>query len=143
MADVKISDLTDGNPAVGTDLIEVERPGSPATSRKVTLASVVALASPDFGAGNAGLSYAAVGTYIWGMSSSNVNANTTLTAPGSTLAGSSLRAAGSYSHISLDDGPGGSRDSTALSGTWRCMGIARNSRSAGTRAVATLWLRIS
>lgn len=42
MADVKISDLTDGTAIAAGDLIEIERPGSPAVSRKIDLGAELA-----------------------------------------------------------------------------------------------------
>lgn len=40
MADIRISDLTDGDPIASGDLVEIERPGDPAVSRKVTLGTL-------------------------------------------------------------------------------------------------------
>lgn len=43
MADVKISDLTDGSPIQAGDLVEIERPGSPNVSRKAELGAAAGL----------------------------------------------------------------------------------------------------
>lgn len=48
MANVKISDLTDGSPIVSGDLIEIERPGSPSVSRKAELGSAAGADIEDF-----------------------------------------------------------------------------------------------
>jgi hypothetical protein len=48
MANVKISDLTDGDPIAAGDLVEIERPGAPAVSRKATLGTAAASAATAF-----------------------------------------------------------------------------------------------
>lgn len=48
MANVKISDLTDGTAVAAGDLVEIERPGTPNVSRKVPLGTAAGSASTDF-----------------------------------------------------------------------------------------------
>ena len=90
---------------------------------------------------NAGAAVGAVGTYAYAASSTNVTIGTTWNEPGTTRAGSSLRYSGYY-------GISGSTSdavisASALSGTWRCMGFARNNSPDSAFPVHTLWLRIS
>ena len=65
----------------------------------------------------------------------SVSAGSTIANPGSTLAGSMLKAAGVFSLTTLHD--------TALSGTWRCLGFLRNNSGTTTTDACTLWQRIS
>lgn len=48
MANVKISDLTDGTAVAAGDLVEIERPGTPNVSRKVPLGTAAGAASSAF-----------------------------------------------------------------------------------------------
>lgn len=54
MADVKISDLTDGTAVVTGDLVEIERPGSPNVSRRVPLGTAAGANEGDFAAASHG-----------------------------------------------------------------------------------------
>ena len=70
--------------------------------------------------------------------------STTSTVPGGTRAGSALRYAGVSSNVSWSNTSlsiAGAGSTTALTGTWRCMGISSN--SSGSNYPATLWLRIA
>ncbi len=98
--------------------------------------------SPDYGAGNAALSYGGIGTYVFGLFLAGSGI-----AAGATIAGSSLEPAGLFSGSgSLDDDVSTAGDITkggsALSGTWRAMGQS-NSTGAGNNSYVTLFLRIS
>jgi hypothetical protein len=86
----------------------------------------------------AGASAGAVGTYALLVSSGLINASTTRTATGATIAGSSLRYSAVMNSSSINTTGGGTP-----SGTWRCMGIERNSDGSNNNTVLTLWLRIS
>ena len=90
---------------------------------------------------NAGAAAGAVGTYAYAASSTNVTVGTTWNEPGTTRAGSSLRYSGYYG------GSGATSNviisASALSGTWRCMGFAKNDDLSSALPVHTLWLRIS
>ena len=92
---------------------------------------------------NAGAGAGAVGTYVFAGTRNNFSQDAEF---GQTQAGSRLRPAGLRSADSfeatgiLSADSFTSQSSTALSGTWRCMG--RNNPNASNGA-ATLWLRIS
>ena len=90
---------------------------------------------------NAGAAVGAIGTYAYAASSTVVTVGTTWNEPGTTRAGSSLRYSGYYA------GSGAISNviisASALSGTWRCMGFARNDNLDSDLPVHTLWLRIS
>jgi hypothetical protein len=100
------------------------------------LASAIVLGVPS---GNAALAFGAVGTYAFVGLSGTVSANTTFASPGSTVSGSGLRAIGLYAF----NDSGTSIDSADLSGTWRVMGILRNSSASNAFQVGTLMLRIA
>ncbi|OBQ91418.1 hypothetical protein [Mesorhizobium sp. AA23] len=100
----------------------------------------------DYGAGNAGLTYGAVGTYVFGYS-----LNGTGIVDGSTYAGSAIQPSGVSENSSTDAtddtvfGSGsmtGVKGGAALSGTWRAMGRVNNSAGSNRRR-QTLFLRIS
>lgn len=98
-------------------------------------------AAPDYGAGNAALSYGGVGTYVLGYID-----NTGIT-DSTTYAGSIIEPAGiagSSAFTVTDDGENTSnaitKGGSALSGTWRAMGRANND-SGSTRDRVTLFLR--
>ena len=84
----------------------------------------------------AGASVGAVGTYAFAGRASTAP-NTTIN-PGATVAGSTINYASGGS-------PDGSTMlySSALSGTWRCMGFLRNASNDFTYKTHTVWLRIS
>jgi hypothetical protein len=88
-------------------------------------------------AATAGASAGAVGTYAFAASSTEIALNTTRTNFGGTIAGSSLLPVG-VAAANANFGLG-----SALSGTWRCVGIERNGNTSVSRNVATMWLRIS
>ena len=95
----------------------------------------------DVGAKIAALSYGAVGTYVFGYI-----LNTSVT-EGSTYSGSNiypagLAAAGAYSTADVQYDVAATRGSSALSGTWRAMGLS-NVLSGYSRTRITLFLRIS
>lgn len=54
MADVKISELTDGTAVVTGDLVEIERPGSPNVSRRVPLGTAAGADEGNFAAASHG-----------------------------------------------------------------------------------------
>ena len=87
----------------------------------------------------AGATAGAVGTYALLVSSTSIALSTTRTATGGTIAGSSLRYSAVVNSSSVINVTGGGTPS----GTWRCMGIERNSDNANNCTVLTLWLRIS
>lgn len=61
MADVKISDLTDGTAVATGDLVEIERPGTPNVSRRVPLGTAAGANEGDFAtAAQGGLADSAV-----------------------------------------------------------------------------------
>lgn len=87
----------------------------------------------------AGLAWGAVGTYAFLGTATTVAASTTLANPGSTVAGSTVRALGMYAWVDS----GGVVHGTALSGTWRVMGFLRNPAATNPYEVGTLMLRIA
>jgi hypothetical protein len=90
----------------------------------------------------AGASVGAVGTYAW-IIKTFISGNTTYASPGDTKAASDLRYAGHWGETGASATMGGSFATTPVpSGTWRCMGFARNSGGTTLNAY-TLWLRIS
>jgi hypothetical protein len=92
----------------------------------------------QLGSSTAALAWGSVGTYALLGTAATVAANTTLANPGSTIAGSSLRALGLYAWVDS----GGVNHGTALSGTWRVMGFLRNPAAGNAYEVGTLCLRI-
>lgn len=97
----------------------------------------------DYGAGNAALSFGAIGTYVFGYISSGGFTD------GNTVAGSTIEPAGILqSSTSLTDDTSAatqmniSKGGSALSGTWRIMG-RNNTNSGTTLSRTTLFLRIS
>ncbi len=81
MADVKISDLTDGGAIAAGDLVEIERPGSPAVSRKVALSPVAGQAAATFAEFNSATADKVLATgSVWGSTvaltdGATINAN--------------------------------------------------------------------
>jgi hypothetical protein len=97
-----------------------------------TRTGAVTLSTSDVLTATAGLTAGAVGTYGW----LRVDATGSDYAFGSTVSGSSLKAAGyneSGAYISVS--------TTAQSGTWRCLGVAPTA-DVGQRYITT-WIRIS
>jgi len=99
----------------------------------------------------AGAEAGSVGTYAFLRHTTSADY-----APNATLAGSSLRYAGiavlngSWTGYTVSNSvpetlPLGVNDTTALSGTWRCMGVGSNvtDSSSVPRSTAAVWLRIS
>ena len=109
------------------------------TTQIATTAFVNAEIANDIGTATAGLSYGAVGTYVFAGTSGTVAASTTLANPGDTVAGSSYNAVGLFNFA----GTGAQSDAGTLSGTWRVMGFLRNGSASTAQRVATLLMRIS
>ena len=108
------------------------------TPAKIAAAIAALATTPNYGNGNAALSYGGVGTYVFGF------IRNTGVEDGSTYAGSAIEPGGfdSSSGNIADDGadtPRYTKGSTALSGTWRAMGRAAG--TAVTRDRLTLFLR--
>ena len=89
----------------------------------------------DYGTGNAGLAYGAVGTYVLaGIYSGNVLQNTN-------YSGGSLRAVGFHIYPNVAEVYSGNGVGSSFSGTWRAMGHGVN--GIGNAYTSTLLLRIS
>jgi hypothetical protein len=92
-------------------------------------------ATVDYGAGNAGLSYGAVGTYVLaGIYGGSVLENTN-------YSGGSLRAVGFHIYPNVAEVYSGNGVGSSFSGTWRAMGHGVN--GIGNAYTSTLLLRIS
>jgi len=84
----------------------------------------------------AGASTGDVGTYAF-LIRASVGISTTYANPGDTKPGSEM------SYSSIASATGLITTGTNPSGTWRCMGFARNTSTTVSQAVATSWMRIS
>ena len=101
----------------------------------VTAIGSASVPAVDYGTGNAGLSYGAVGTYIFaGKYGSTLS-------QGSTYAGSGINPVGVHIYGNVVEAYSGNGVGSALSGTWRAMGHAVN--GIGNTYTSTLLLRIS
>jgi len=97
-------------------------------TKLVTPLRVAEALMAQIGQANASLVPGYVGSYVWGTALTNLSF-------GATLAGSSIRPAGTRNTTDIDLVSAGG----TLSGTWRMMG----GNSSGTVQLTTLWLRIS
>ena len=110
------------------------------TPAKIAAAIAALTTTPNYGTGNAALSYGGVGTYVFGLIR-----NTGVT-DGSTYAGSAITPAGFRSNSGTMSGDASDTDiaytsgGSALSGTWRAMSRA-NATSGFTRDRLALFLR--
>lgn len=129
-----------GNPTVAADLASQAeaQAGTDNTKLMTPLRTAEGIAA-KIGTANAGLAWGAVGTYAFLGTASTVAGSTTLANPGSTVAGSTLRALGIYAWVDA----GGVIHGSALSGTWRVMGLLRNGAASTAYEVGTLMLRIA
>jgi hypothetical protein len=133
-------DGVSGNPTVAATLAsQAEAEAGTDNTKLMTPLRVNQALAAGVGSVTAGLAWGAVGTYALLGTASTVAASTTLANPGSTVAGSSLRALGLYAWVDA----GAVNHGSALSGTWRVMGFLRNPAAGNAYEVGTLMLRIS
>lgn len=133
-------DGVSGNPTVAATLAsQAEAEAGTDNTKLMTPLRVNQALAAGVGSVTAGLAWGAVGTYALLGTNSTVAPLTTLANPGSTVAGSTMRALGLYAWADA----GGVNHGTALSGTWRVMGFLRNPTSSVGYEVGTLCLRIS
>ena len=139
---IAIAEGASGAPRVQTDGIQ----DSAVTTAKIADGNVTAA---KLATGNnerdwvlartAAATHGAVGTYAFLRPDNN-----TAYAPGSTLAGSSLRYSGALRLVETGAGTTQSAsDDATPAGTWRCMGNRSGGGGTLNSSTSTLWLRIS